>query len=106
MDCPEVVKVTQQLNLLTACLNEYQQTNEQVEFELFEKLWCYSFAWGIGGLFEVEERQKFHKEILEKVGAVLPKISAQKLATEKETVFDYFVDPTTKDWKLWEPAVW
>ena len=106
MDAPEVVKVTQMLNLLTAILEDYQNAQEQVEFDLFEKLWTYAFAWGIGGLFEVEERIKFHKEILEKVGAPLPQISAQKLATDKETVFDYMVDMQTRQWKLWESNQW
>ena len=77
MNCPEVVKVTQMLNLLTAVIIDYQNNNnDPVDFELFEKFWCYSFAWGIGGLFEVDERLKFHKEIMEKVGAPLPQISA------------------------------
>ena len=106
MDTPEVVKVTQMLNLLTACLDDYQTTQEQIEFDVFEKLWVYAFAWGVGGLFETEERQKFHKEILEKVGAPLPQIPPQRLATEKETIFDYFVDQQTKNWKLWEPSAW
>lgn len=72
MDSPEVVKTTQMINLLTACLKEYTSKGEPVDFDLFEKLWCFSFAWSIGGLFEANERQKFQKEVLERVGASLP----------------------------------
>lgn len=43
---------------------------------------------------------------MEQKGAPLPQISAQKMAVEKETVYDYYVDPTTKQWKLWEAEQW
>ena len=64
----------------------------------FEKFFIYSFAWSLGGLFETEEREKFHK-YLEQRNAALPQISAQKMSVDKETVFDYYVDPITKQWK-------
>lgn len=106
MDCPEVVKTTMMINLLTACLKEYTAAGQQVDFDLFEKLWCFSFAWSIGGLFEANERQRFHKEILEKVGASLPQISAQRANFDKETVFDYYVNPKSRQWEQWKPAEW
>jgi Dynein heavy chain AAA lid domain len=28
------------------------------------------------------------------------------MAIEKETVFDYYVDPNTKQWKQWEAEQW
>jgi dynein heavy chain len=52
MQSPEVVKTTMMINLLTACLKEYTSSGQKVDFDLFEKLWCFSFAWSIGGLFE------------------------------------------------------
>ena len=63
-------------------------------------------TWAIGGLFEIDDRQKFHKEILEACKAPLPNISAQRQNFDKETVYDYFVDPTTKTWKIWEAETW
>jgi dynein heavy chain len=57
-------------------------------------------------LFETEERQRFHREILEKANAPLPQISQHKANFDKETVFDYFIDPETKTWKLWQSASW
>jgi hypothetical protein len=74
MTSPEVVKVTMMINLLTACIKEYTITGQKVDFELFEKLWCFSFAWALGGLYEKDDRQKFHKEVLERVGAAIPQI--------------------------------
>ena len=71
----------------------------------YEKLYVYTIAWSLGGLFETEERDKFHK-YLESRNAPLPPISAQKMAVDKETVFDYYIDPQTKQWKLWEADQW
>jgi dynein heavy chain len=105
MDTPEVVRCTQMLNLMTSVLQEYQDANDQVEIDLFEKVWTYAFAWGIGGLFETDERIKFHREILERVGAPLPAI-AKKTQGDQETVFEYFVDPATKAWKPWQVPAW
>ena len=76
MDAPEVVKVTQMLNILTAITRDHFAATGTMDFDVYEKLWVYAFSWAVGGLFEVEERQKFHKEILDKVGAPLPQISA------------------------------
>lgn len=106
MKSPEVVKTTMMLNLLTACIREYTSTSQTVDFELFEKLWCFCFAWSIGGLFEAADRQKFHKEVLERVNAALPQISAQRANFDKETIFDYYVNPKTRNWEQWKPIEW
>jgi hypothetical protein len=49
----------------------------------------------MGGLFENEDREKFQK-FLENRSAPLPPIQPNKMAAEKETVFDYYVDEETK----------
>ena len=59
MESPEVVKTTMMINLLTACIREYtapSSTYDPIDFELFEKLWCFSFSWAVAGLFEANER--------------------------------------------------
>jgi hypothetical protein len=43
--------------------------------QTYEKYFTYAIAWSIGGLFETEEREKFHK-FLESRNAPLPNISA------------------------------
>ena len=55
---------------------------------LFEKFFVFCLAWSCGGLFKVEDREKFHK-YLESRGAPLPQTSGGRQSTEKETVFDY-----------------
>jgi len=105
MGTPEVVRMTMLLNLFTAVLESYS-LEQVLDRAAYEKIWVYAFAWALAGLFEPDDRLKFHKEILEKCGAPLPPISAQKQMQEKETVFDYFVNPETKTWEVWQPAGW
>ena len=107
METPEVVRTTMLLNLLDASLQVFtMERKEIIDRKCYEMVFTYALAWSMGGLFETDERVKFHKEILEKSGAPLPTISAQKQLTEKETIFDYFLDPDTKQWALWQPEGW
>ena len=107
MKAPEVIQVTQMLYLLTACISEYiDQRQEAIDADFFEKLWLYAFAWACGGLLESEDRQKVHKDVLEKIGAPLPQISAQRQNFDKETIFDYYINPNNRQWELWAPEAW
>lgn len=92
MNSPPIVRMNHVVNLLTALCQYYLEKGEQLDKSTFEKLYVYTLAWSIGGLFETEEREKFHK-YLESKNAPLPNISAQKMSVDKETVFDYYVDP-------------
>ena len=105
MYTPPIVRINQLLNLLTALFQQFQEKGEQLDKVAYEKYFAYAIAWSIGGLFESEEREKFHK-FLESRNAPLPQISAQKMSVDKETVFDYYVDPNTKSWRLWEAEQW
>jgi len=100
METPEVVRVTMLLNLIDAVLQQWTvEKSEQVDRATFEKVYIFAIAWSMGGLFETDDRVKFHKEILEKAaGPNLPQISAQKQISEKETIFDYCIDVETKQW--------
>ena len=101
MYTPPVVRINQLLNLVTALFQPFLEKQEQLDKNTYEKFFVYAFAWSLGGLFETEEREKFHK-YMESRNAPLPQISAQKMSVDKETVFDYYVDPNTKQWKIWE----
>lgn len=101
MYSPPVIRINQLLNLMTALLQQYLEKQEQVDKAAYEKFFVYTMAWAVGGLFETEEREKFHK-YLEQRNAPLPQISAQKMSVDKETVYDYYVDPVSKTWKQWE----
>ena len=97
MNTPNVIRINHLINLMTALLKEFSDKGQQVDKKLYEMFFVYSFAWSIGGLFENEEREKFHRDFLEKKNAaILPQISAQKMTVDKETIFDYYVDPNTK----------
>lgn len=100
MPIPAIIRVTQMLSLLTACLLQFHNI-ETLDKKAFEHFFVYCLTWAFGGLFETDDRQRFHREILEKANAPLPQISAHKANFDKETVFDYFIDPETKTWKLW-----
>jgi len=111
MYTPEVIRVTQMINLLTACYQEYSDDRQEVVGrDTFEKIWVYCYAWAIAGLFEAEDRLKFHTEVLEKMlKAPLPQIAAgnaQKPNSERESVFDFSIDPETKTWASWQPDEW
>jgi len=105
MYSPPILRINQLLNLFTSLLQYYLQRQEQIDKITYERIFVYSLAWAIGGLFETEEREKFHK-FLESRNAPLPPISAQRQSVDKETVFDYYMDPTLKNWKLWEADQW
>jgi len=105
MPLPEVVRTTQLLNLLTALLAPDILAGKPVTKACFEKLWVYCLCWSHGGLLEQDDREKFHK-YLESRNAPLPPITAQKMSVDKESVFDYYVEETSKEWKLWEAEKW
>jgi len=56
-------------------------------------------------MFETEDREKFHALLAAK-NAPLPQISASRMAVDKETVYDYKVDPVSKSWVIWEAETW
>jgi len=63
-------------------------------------------CWSHGGLLEQDDREKFHKYVESRCSGILPAISAQKMSVDKESIFDYYVDEQTKEWKLWEAEKW
>ena len=106
MPLPEVVRITQLLNLLTALLSADIAAQKTVNKATFERLWVYCLCWSHGGLLEQDDREKFHKYIESRSSGILPAISAQKMSVDKESIFDYYVDENTKEWKLWEAEKW
>jgi len=66
-----VIMLTQLLNLMWACLERYESPDEKIDKLLFEKYWVYCLAWSFAGLFETEDREKFHEWLASK-NAPLP----------------------------------
>jgi dynein heavy chain len=104
MDCPHVVRITQFLNLMTAMTTSYQSSWD-CDKGLFEKFFVYSLSWSCAGLFETEDREKFHK-YLESRNAPLPQSNQNRSSVEKETIFDFQIDVKGKSWKIWEVEPW
>jgi dynein heavy chain len=72
----EVVRINQLLNLLTAVFQGYIEKQEFIDRASFERFFIYAYAWSMAGLFEAEDREKFHK-FLESRNAPLPAITPQ-----------------------------
>ena len=106
MPAPMIIKVTQMLTLLTAVLKYHIDRQEPISKKVFELYFIYCLSWAMAGLFEVDDRCRFHREILEKCNAPLPQISAARAQTEKETIFDYCVNYEGQNWKQWEVPEW
>ena len=66
-----------------------------------EKFFLYSLCWSLGSLLEAEDRAKFDCWLRERdTNNVMPTVS------EGETIYEYFVDPATLEWKRWSPPKW
>ena len=68
--------INQMLSLLQAVLQPLVDSNQNVDKDSFHKLFVYSFAWAFAGVFENEDRIKFHV-FLESLGAPMPFKSSQ-----------------------------
>jgi len=71
------------------------------EASTIEKLFLYSLAWGVGGLLETEDRVKLDAWLRERdQNGSMPTVGPN------ETIFEYFVDPSSAQWTLWRPPTW
>jgi len=105
MPVPHVVRITMLLNLFTSLLLPWEGGVEPLDKAFFEKMFVFCLAWSCAGLFEQEDREKFHK-FLETKHAPLPNISQKQMSVEKETIFDYQIDVPNKGWQMWQVASW
>lgn len=89
---------------MTAILKKVQTKGVRYSKQDFDKIGIYCFAWALGGLFESEDREKLQK-LLEQINSQnLPQVQGKSI--DKETVFDYYFNIETMDWKLWEAESW
>ena len=79
MYTPEVIRSSNLINLFESVLKQFIDKGEKLNSIQLEKIFVYSFAWAIGGLFETEEREIFHI-FFESLGALFPQISEQKMS--------------------------
>lgn len=80
--------------------SSFSDSDEGSSLEL-EKIFVYCICWSVAALLEAEDRQKFDQWLREKdTNNIMPKVG------EGETIYEYFVDPKTKEWKKWSPPSW
>jgi len=107
MEANDAILIVNVLNLLSASLQPHVDNNEAVSEGACLRLLAYAVAWGVGGLLESEERQKFHGKLMEVVTrhcnheAIPP-------CTGEETIFEYVPDwqDRSRGWKVWAPVEW
>ena len=87
------------LCLLEGVLAESVEQQKVYAPEEIERLFLYSLAWSIGGLFEQEDRVKFSNFLKNIGGDIVP-------ADADDTVYEYFVPLDTLEWKRWEAPEW
>ncbi|CCI47848.1 unnamed protein product [Albugo candida] len=106
MSVSRVGQASRLFSLLTGLLlgehgNYISEVPVMLEQQL-EKLFLYSLCWSLGALLEQEDRVKFHEWLgqYDKDGLLLPKCEIG------QTMYEYFVDPQTFEWRLWRPPKW
>ncbi|KAJ0399007.1 hypothetical protein P43SY_008327 [Pythium insidiosum] len=67
----------------------------------FEKLFLYCLCWSLGSLLEQDDRLKFDEWLRQyDDNLLLPKCEPG------QTVYEFFVDPQSWEWKVWRPPKW
>jgi dynein heavy chain len=66
-----------------------------------ERLFLYCLTWALGGGLEPEDRAKFDAYLRKfDDNQCLPDVD------EGQTVYEFYVEPSTLEWKLWRPPKW
>lgn len=80
--------------------SERLSSSDTMEHDL-EKIFIYCVCWSLGALLEADDRMKFDEWLRERdSNKVMPQVE------EGETVFEYFVNPSSFKWEKWKPPVW
>ena len=86
-----LIKVKNFLLLLESLLGDKNKT--AIDKEYIDKCVAFSFAWAIGSLYDIKEREKFHKYLAQK-GFKLPEVQ------NGNTIFEYSLEGS---WEPWNP---
>ncbi|KAF4132123.1 Dynein heavy chain C-terminal domain [Phytophthora infestans] len=123
MIVPRVALIQACLNLLQSLLERSELSeNSQADLELeLERLFAFALAWAVGGVLDLEDRNKLHHYLVEKAPATTFPSSIAPVATQEAsvgqdspvrastasnsnqtlTVFDHFLHPSTLEWEKW-----
>lgn len=83
-------------------LTEWQETSFIVKNEkALERIFVYCLCWSVGALLEADDRLKFDRWLRGRdKSEVLPQVE------QSETIYEYFVNPSTGEWEKWKPPKW
>ena len=95
-----VGKITSFIQLFQGLTEGSECTSINTATDL-EKIFVYSVCWSIGSLLEAEDRMKFDQWLREHdTNKIMPQVA------EGETIYEYFVNPNTRQWEKWVPPSW
>jgi dynein heavy chain len=90
------------LTMLDASLKPAVEASETYDKERYERVFIYCVVWSLGGMLPLEDRAKFNATLLKLCGSNVP---SPFVEPETDTLFEYFVDPTTGAWANWTAVV-
>ncbi|OQR97844.1 dynein heavy chain, outer arm [Achlya hypogyna] len=87
------------LHLLASVLATAELSDTaEVEIEI-ERLFLFSLAWAVGGLYEQDDRARLHDYLADLTKHFFPKQA-------RTTVFDFVVNPSSLEWERWNLEPW
>lgn len=72
----------------------------------YERLYVFAIMWTFGAFLELDDRARFEEFLInhDSINLDLPNTEQQQGGSET-TMFEYFVDPETGQWKHWDTKV-
>eukprot|EP00767_Chilomastix_cuspidata_P003100 gnl/Chilomastix_cuspidata/322.p1 GENE.gnl/Chilomastix_cuspidata/322~~gnl/Chilomastix_cuspidata/322.p1 ORF type:complete len:2547 (-),score=680.75 gnl/Chilomastix_cuspidata/322:1353-8993(-) len=106
---PEVSIIRTFLSLLDALLPAVERearNTQELPAEHVKKIVAFALMWTIGGLLELDDRNKLSEMFATEFTSVLPLPNDLSVSEEENhrSLFDYFVDETG-EWRMWESVV-
>lgn len=69
-----------------------------------ERVFLYCLSWSLGGLLEIEDRQKFTQYLLTLSGRATADVMPEM--DNRDTIFEYKINNISMEWEKWTAPVW
>ena len=80
--------------------NAFAEDSQEASLYI-ERLFIYCMCWSIAALLEADDRAKFDKWLRDQdLNRAMP------IVEDGETIYEYFIDHNTFNWKKWVPPAW
>lgn len=94
----DVHLITNLATILEALLKD---VTAPLDADSVTRYFIYALCWSLGGLLEEEHRSILNRRIIDLTDrSLLPKM------VDKQTLWDFYVNPETHQWKIWEVVQW